>query len=728
MKKIIALWFIVMFIGMNFYLSDVYAQATRSTANVPRPSTNIVPRQTPVTIPRQGVIDTRIPGVSQGILDRYDDSFTGEALTIYADSYEPTVLNTALIEQGNVPVYVFLKANTLGGLLGQNDATFEPLYGKPKIRYVQPIKFEPSQFVIKPVWLPPMQLQSLPLQLDVPRPSFDVENMGTLVLTLRQIPREADVPDSINLNVTVRSYFDTERTLSYGREQLVLDEVKSENEFKGRKGYTSPLLSTSYPFIIPGPINTALQNYLEDTFRTRGAVQAESFANHATANADDCFFAGQGCVQAVSVGSTEGSFQVYNGHLNKVGGLVKLRVGQESPPMLWQGASSYLSGSQIKLRLDQIVDPKAKRIKLVISDGVKTESKWYYEGDLLSEDSLWRIKSIETGTNKDFDQKSGEVKERIFQKVVLGLRERSEIAEVIRRYPTPVEAIWNTITFDLTRPLSEIAQDIFGGQTLTFEKTYNLGDTEVDLNTLKDPCGFKDSVDVSIKGKVNSYCNAIDEFRNIIKESSGIKDENNDLWNDRAYCKIGKTYRELADTLTDSTQIKSAKAIAIESYQLVQDQQVCFKENEEVLGTILSDLKFDLFRNVNYRGPRVKEIGKELFVKIEDVQGGKVEGGSGIEVLVDGQVKNLDLGSEVVNGAVISQVNSDNIEISLTRDELYESSQYIKYNLNGREIIFDLFINANIGNDRISLLSHGLDQSELKLNELKEIKGMYLTS
>ena len=67
----------------------------------------------------------------------FGEEKTGESIIIEAYKYQPIAVNSNVLEEQDVPVYVFLKATTLGGLIsGEESPEAAPFYGLPEIKLV----------------------------------------------------------------------------------------------------------------------------------------------------------------------------------------------------------------------------------------------------------------------------------------------------------------------------------------------------------------------------------------------------------------------------------------------------------------------------------------------------------------------------------------------------------------------------------------------------------------
>ena len=161
---------------------------------------------------------------SYSILDweeEEQEAQTGESIIVNVNSYEPTVLPSSVIEDGDVPVYVYLTGVTPGTILKSvagSTSNAEPLYGNIDIKqvYIRPENEETLNYVRgNPKYVKPRKLS--------------IDNLGYLIVTLKQIEKEADVPDEIKLNMRAEITFENaERLYSMIEQDLIIPEDPDE--------------------------------------------------------------------------------------------------------------------------------------------------------------------------------------------------------------------------------------------------------------------------------------------------------------------------------------------------------------------------------------------------------------------------------------------------------------------------------------------------------------------
>ncbi len=224
MKKRLAIFFILLLIFSNISTSLVYAQIFRDTT------------RDPYLDPRfdRALADPRL---------RYGYELTGERITlgteeergigediiINIDNYEPRQIRSSLIEEQDVQIRALLIGTPSN-----------PSITIPRIRSVDP----PKRVNVTTVpagkkvsigsirWFPPtggllgpgrFGLTSLQYRLD---PTY--RNLGYLVIPVRRIPKEEDVPSSIDIEVETRVNFDVSQGLGFGPSEDILIEQKED--------------------------------------------------------------------------------------------------------------------------------------------------------------------------------------------------------------------------------------------------------------------------------------------------------------------------------------------------------------------------------------------------------------------------------------------------------------------------------------------------------------------
>ncbi|MEM4245266.1 MAG: hypothetical protein QXR60_03630, partial [Candidatus Nanoarchaeia archaeon] len=267
--------------------------------------------------------------------EEYDEREAGEAIVVQVKSYEPQVLVASAIEQDDVPVFVFLAGSSLGSLTGPEFLTEGRLtvvqqgdifYGVPPIKnvYIRERDFD-SRYIRSVTYKPPKNRM------------YSMDNLGYLIVNLKQIPREADVPDVIDANITARIEFDMERSYGIGRQTLVLGEEADEKAFLKK-----------------------------DNLR------------------ENMVFSGNAYVRAVKISDDSVDLMVYDTALKSLGSKTNVKVGQISSAITLRGTHSNLIQDQFRIQVDSIVDPQREYAEVEVSiDGSMPEKKIVYKGQSL---------------------------------------------------------------------------------------------------------------------------------------------------------------------------------------------------------------------------------------------------------------------------------------------------------------------------------------------------------
>src|SRR3989344_4403389 len=190
---------------------------------------------------------------------------TGESIIVNVGKLEPTIVPTNILEEQDVPVYVFLEGATLGSLAFGEDAPENfPFYGIPEIERVSISNVESTNNIVSNVvHIKPKDRKYV---VDENGRFFD---MGYLILKLRKIKDEKELPQfndtalarvkddnlellrtggpTIDAKITMDIRFNTENSFGvFGAQDLRLTEQINEKEwldgaekvsFWGRNGY-----------------------------------------------------------------------------------------------------------------------------------------------------------------------------------------------------------------------------------------------------------------------------------------------------------------------------------------------------------------------------------------------------------------------------------------------------------------------------------------------------------
>lgn len=143
--------------------------------------------------------------------------YTGESIAINVVEYEPTVLTSQILEESDVPVFAALKGYTLGSLIGSN-VEGEPLYGDLKIDGSPKLQVKTNNKYVSGIKLLPPSSNT-----------YSLDNMGVVKLTIKKIPKEEDVPDSIDLDMLMTIYFDVPYGIGFSEKDISLKALDENN-------------------------------------------------------------------------------------------------------------------------------------------------------------------------------------------------------------------------------------------------------------------------------------------------------------------------------------------------------------------------------------------------------------------------------------------------------------------------------------------------------------------
>ncbi len=271
----------------------------------------------------------------------------GEAVIVNVDGYEPITISSDYLQNQDFPVYVFLKGMTAGSILFGDDSEegSDPLFGGINVKRVVITPENMSLRFINgaPVHIPP-QDRSYTVGAD------GLIDFGYMIVNLRKIKNENDLPDSIDLNMSARVYFDSDAGIGglFGAQDLNLKPYSDES------------------------------NWFEDS-----SAQAES-----------SFWSGKGYIRTTSIGDDYVTVSIYDGMRRIVVSNLKLSLNSEPSSFTLPGFSS-LFGEQSRINL-KAINRAQDSVNLLIKTSVDSES---YETTLVKgmrifPGSEWTIYSV----------------------------------------------------------------------------------------------------------------------------------------------------------------------------------------------------------------------------------------------------------------------------------------------------------------------------------------------
>jgi len=161
--------------------------------------------------------------------DEDDPQNLGEALIINVDHIEPTPIRSDYFQNREFNSYVFLRGSTLGTtLFGSNAPDNAPFFGDMKIKSIQLSQDRESSRYIAGL-SPLVSPGGREIEVDSSG-NFD---LGYTRVRFKRMPKEDEVPDTIDIDVSARIYFDVNTGFgNFGAHSLNLDAYPDEEVWK----------------------------------------------------------------------------------------------------------------------------------------------------------------------------------------------------------------------------------------------------------------------------------------------------------------------------------------------------------------------------------------------------------------------------------------------------------------------------------------------------------------
>ncbi|MBI2106689.1 N-acetylmuramoyl-L-alanine amidase [Candidatus Woesearchaeota archaeon] len=295
---------------------------------------------------------------------------TGESIIVNVGKLEPTIVPTNILEEQNVPVYVYLKGATLGSLAFGEDAPENfPFYGIPEIERVSISNVESTNnLVSRVVHVKPRDRRYV---VEKGERFFD---MGYLILELRKIKDEKELPQ----------FNDT-----------ALARIKDDN---------LELLRTGGP-TIDAKISMDIRFNTENSFGAFGAqdlrlteqINEKEWIDGAEKTS---FWRRNGYIRAYRIRDDGVSLSVYDGRNRRIHGATLNKNGDESSPIRLKEFGP-IENSLFRIRLNNVVVPKDSAEFSINGDIYNL-----IEGQRLYPGSNWKVEKI----RKDIEIKNDDNK------------------------------------------------------------------------------------------------------------------------------------------------------------------------------------------------------------------------------------------------------------------------------------------------------------------------------
>ena len=279
----------------------------------------------------------------------------GEAIIINIADYEPKPIPQSALENQNVPVFIYLKGTTLGSMaqiFASETPTIDPLTG---IDNIPPIR----DIVVTPQGESSKYIVGIPKYIRPKNKAFSLNNLGTLVVTLKQTP-EKDIPKTIDLNFTAKVYFDLEEASLFGisTQDYIVKPYPNEQDW----------------LALPDPEKNP-------------------------------FFSGRAFLRLISVAGDTANFEFYDRSLSPIFVISPASIqgqtsittkilaeGETSTPItIGESGNPYLDSFRIKL--NKIIGPQDKAFIRISVNG-KTYDKTVVVDSRIFTGSNWKVRSI----------------------------------------------------------------------------------------------------------------------------------------------------------------------------------------------------------------------------------------------------------------------------------------------------------------------------------------------
>nr|MBA4405406.1 hypothetical protein [Nanoarchaeum sp.] len=303
------------------------------------------------------VISSPVSALFGGLIGSDDDPRNlGEALIIEVDHIDPTPIDSSNFQNREFDAYVFLKGKTVGTMLFGDAAPEQaPFYGGMKIKSIDfNVDAEASKYISRIYFNKPKDRE---LIVD----SNGNIDLGYARVTLKRMPVEEDVPETIDAEVNAIIWFD---------------------------------------------VMSGIGQYGATTFNLQVSPDEQAWLNSESFE-ESKFWNGRGYLRLKSINENRASVDVYDGMKRKVSSVTLVLNGEVQQVPL-PGAASYVE-SFVTLKLNR-VNKDVDSAKLIIEDsnGVITSNTYVVGMNLPN--SEWTVSQIYKNSvvfvNPDGDKKT----------------------------------------------------------------------------------------------------------------------------------------------------------------------------------------------------------------------------------------------------------------------------------------------------------------------------------
>lgn len=337
------------------------------------------------------------------------DALIGEDIAISVDQYQPQVIPTGLIEDQGATIFALLEANPT------NPTITIPQIDRVDTR-VKKITTIPEG---KPVSVG--VIRHLPPRAE----ELSYNNLGHLIIPLRPIPREEDVPESIQIDMDARIYFQVSSGLTFGPRGDVLTEQSYDDWLSNKE--------------------------------------------------DHHFYAGY--IQATEIEDTQATFLLYDDSVREASRPITLREGQRSSQLSTSryGVSGF--GRLFDRFTITVNDIRAQsdRVRVFITKDDVTTSTVLSKGESVYQGSGWSVSKI---TEKPNNAIEVELRNPRKGTEVLKISQQAEPST------TPSAPVPVTITASIESPIDIINKKIIEAQKESTEKETQYSTIISEIQTL----------------------------------------------------------------------------------------------------------------------------------------------------------------------------------------------------------------------------------------------------
>jgi len=656
--------------------------------------------------------------------DEYD---TGESILLNVKEYEPVMVTSNLLEDNNVPVYVFLSALSIGELF--QGTNLEPVYGG----------FEIDKIHVKPADVGTQDLLAGQPKYIKPE-KFTSENAGYVYMTLDQIELEEDMPDEINMTFNAEIWFsEVTRIFELAETSLVLPTDGDYDAWEEKLDSEG----SAYTF-----------------FGNRGLIRVTSI---------------EGNTAFLTVYSNKDLYWPIMGAPRAIADL-ELKEGETSRYIdLGETDEIAMGMAKFRVKLDDLRDPQQeKALFTVIVDG-NSQNTILSKGMSLYPGSTWKVETMSTsvtdegyaytvvlkgsrGDRKTLTSTIGLTQQSASEELNIVFYEKNKEGQIAGLF---YDSTTRTITsghiselsskfreYSVNVDTSEVENSAAQTNKVRIEEGMTL--KEVMYNVLpsghyfivdgkklvikefseSDPCTSVDLLDnsktVTVTGHQNDIdfersliCTSIAEYKEVIDNYPGISDPGGYLYEDSAKLAIAYSYYEDL-RLTYSVDDQEYKACVKQAVDILEEVESGSSLYASAQGMI-QDYQEQISSNAVYDAVSLEDNGRDIYVELKEVQQLSEAHKPSATMQKDGNTKTYLLGDKLFSSDQQEEYNQNTVDynwqITGISDDRVTLTKYFTSTVKGRV----LTKTVSLGENEI------IGSSELRLMSVDPKKEAYLT-